>query len=67
MIRILEENDNMSTIKEKADEILEKYNSDNLRYIGINLYDSENWYSKAYVSLPIVNSSIEEFTIGKET
>ena len=51
----------MSTIKEKADEILEKYNSDNLRYIGINLYDSENWYSKAYVSLPIVNSSIEEF------
>ena len=51
----------MSTIKEKADEILEKYNSDNLRYIGINLYDSENWYSKAYVSLPIVNSLIEEF------
>lgn len=51
----------MPTIKKKIDEILERYYYKRLDSIGINLYDSGKWYSKAYVSLPIENSSIKSF------
>lgn len=51
----------MLTIKEKIEKVLKRYESKKLNCIGINLYDSGNWYSKAYFSLPIENSSIKGF------
>lgn len=49
----------MSTIREKVEKILKQYDSERLTCIGINIYDTGNWYSKAYLSLPIEHSSIE--------
>ena len=49
----------MSTIREKIEKILKQYDSERLTCIGINIYDTGNWYSKAYLSLPIEHSSIE--------
>lgn len=44
----------MPTIKEKIDEILERHYYERLEAIGINLYELGKWYSKVYVSLPII-------------
>lgn len=51
----------MPTIKEKIDEILERHYYERLEAIGINLYELGKWYSKVYVSLPIIDSSIKSF------
>ena len=49
------------TVKEKIEKVLKQYSSKKLNCIGINLYDSGDWYSKAYFSLPIEISSMKAF------